>query len=75
MTIQEQILSQIDKLSVNERLLIVESIWDSILSAQDSISVSEDQKSELDKRYKEYEDNAGNSSSWENVKKRIQSQL
>ncbi len=75
MTIQEQILNQVDKLSVNERLLIVESIWDSILSAQNSISVSEQQKSELDKRYTEYKDNPDNNSTWEDAKKRIQSQI
>jgi len=75
MTIQEQILNQVDKLSINERLLIVESIWDSILSAQNSISVSEQQKSELDKRYADFKDNPDNKSTWEDAKKRIKSQI
>ena len=75
MTIQEQILNQINKLSLSERLLIVESIWDSILSAQENISVTEEQKSELDKRYREYKNDPEDSSDWETVKKRIQSRL
>ena len=73
MTIQEQILNEVDKLSINERILIVESIWDSILSAQESISVTEAQKTELNKRYKDYKDNPVDGSNWENVKKKIQS--
>ena len=73
MTIQEQILNEVDKLSINERILIVESIWDSIPSAQESISVTEAQKTELDKRYKDYKDNPVDSSNWENVKKKIKS--
>ena len=73
MTIQEQILNEVDKLSINERILIVESIWDSILSAQESISVTEAQKTELDKRYKDYKDNPVDCSNWENVKKKIKS--
>ena len=75
MTIQEQILNQINKLSLSERLLIVESIWDSILSAKENISVTEEQKSELDKRYREYKNDPEDSSDWETVKKRIQSRL
>ena len=75
MTTQEQILNQINKLSLSERLLIVESIWDSILSAKENISVTEEQKSELDKRYREYKNDPEDSSDWETVKKRIQSRL
>jgi putative addiction module component (TIGR02574 family) len=75
MTVQEQILSQIDKLSINERLLIVESIWDSILSAQGNIEVSDHQKDTLDKRYNDYRDNPEDNSSWDEVKRRIQKQL
>jgi putative addiction module component (TIGR02574 family) len=75
MTIQEKILSQIDKLSIPERILIVESIWDSILASQESITVTEQQKAELDRRLKEYENNSKNGASWTEVKKRIQSHL
>jgi len=75
MTVQEQILSQIDKLSISERILIVESIWDSILASQESISVTEQQKSELDKRLKDSKNDPENGSTWSNVKKRIQSQI
>ena len=75
MTIQEKILSQIDKLSIPERILIVESIWDSILASQKSIKVTEQQKAELDKRLDEYQNKTKNGASWIEVKKRIQSQL
>ena len=75
MTIHEQILNQVDKLSINERLLIVESIWDSILSAQNSLEVSEQQKDELDKRYKDYKENPEDNTSWNEGKRRLQTLL
>ena len=71
MTAQERILNQVNKLSVSERILIVESIWDSILSSQEIISVTEQQKSELDKRLKDYKNNPESGSSWTDAKKRI----
>jgi putative addiction module component (TIGR02574 family) len=75
MTIQEKILNQIDKLSIPERILIVESIWDSILASQESIRVTEEQKAELDKRLDEYQNKTKHGASWTEVKKRIQSQI
>lgn len=75
MTVHEKILSQVDKLSISERILIVESIWDSILDSQESPSVTDEQKSELDKRLKDYKGDPNNGSSWTNTKKRIQSKL
>lgn len=75
MTVQEKIMSQIDKLSVSERILIVESIWDSILASQEDLSLTEEQKSELDKRLKDYKNIPDSGSSWTDIKKRIQSKV
>lgn len=42
--------SEIMKLSVAERILIVEEIWDSIAAEQESVQLTEAQKTELDSR-------------------------
>ena len=42
-------------LPVHERIRLVEDLWDSIASDQNSISLSSAQKAELDKRLDAYE--------------------
>lgn len=69
------ILSEIKKLSVSERILIVEDIWDSIALSSDQLSVTTEQKSELDKRYLDYKKNPETGTSWEDVKRKIESDL
>ena len=42
-------------LPLNDRIQLVEDIWDSIAAEQHSIPVTEKQRRELDKRLKSYE--------------------
>jgi len=42
------LLSRIKKLSIAERVLIVEDIWDSIILYNEKLSVTENQKEDLD---------------------------
>lgn len=51
----EQIKSEIDKLALSEKLLLVEDLWDSIAASNSEITLPEWQKEELDRRYKEYQ--------------------
>ena len=46
-------LAKIDilKLSVSERIQLVEDIWDSIAQVPDSVQLSEAQRGELDRRF------------------------
>ncbi|NQV17961.1 MAG: addiction module protein [Armatimonadetes bacterium] len=66
-------LANIMKLSVNERILIVEDLWDTIADESKSVSLSEAQKRELDKRLESYRKNPETGSSWKEVKTRIKS--
>lgn len=50
----DQIKSEIERLSLSEKLLIVEDIWDSIAKNNNEIPLHEWQKKALDSRYKEY---------------------
>ena len=61
----------IDQLTVAERILLVEEIWDSIGGEEQEIPLTEAQRQDLQRRIAEYEANPQNGSSWEEVKRRI----
>ena len=48
------LIKEIDKLDLSEKLILVENIWDSIARSNSELPLPEWQKVELDKRYKEY---------------------
>jgi putative addiction module component (TIGR02574 family) len=58
-------------LSVDERILLAEDIWDSIAAVPESVKLTSAQKTALDKRLKAYHHNPSAGSPWEDVKKRI----
>lgn len=62
----------IDRLSVAERILLVEEIWDSIAAESAAMPVPDAHKEELDRRLAAYQDNPHAGSSWEDVKSRLQ---
>jgi len=68
-------IENLKKLSVEERILVVEDIWDSIVSSNAEYSVPDEQKKELDLRLREHADNPGKAKSWEDVKKNAQPKL
>jgi putative addiction module component (TIGR02574 family) len=61
------------KLSVSERILLVEDIWDSIADAPDPIALSRAQELELDARLEAYHKNPTEGSPWATVRDRIRS--
>jgi putative addiction module component (TIGR02574 family) len=62
----------IDQLSVAERILLVEEIWDSIAEEDEEIPLTEAQRLDLQRRVAAYEANPKAGSSWEEVKARLQ---
>lgn len=69
MDLQQEIL----KLSVPERILIVETIWDSIASEPmvKNQELSNSEKEKIDKRLEKYKKGQMKFSSWKDVRKRI----
>ncbi len=65
-------VEEIKKLSIAERILVVEEIWDSIAAEQESLAVTEAQKEELDRRLDAYYASPDEGASWEEVKSRLQ---
>jgi putative addiction module component (TIGR02574 family) len=65
-------LSSILKLSVPERILLVEAIWDSIANEKNNTyQLSSEQISILEEELASYSKNPDQGSSWEEIRKRI----
>ena len=64
-------LNEIASLSVEERLFLVQAIWDTIAADQAYPELTEAQKRELDARIEDSEMNPGNALTWEEVKASI----
>ena len=62
-----EIIKQIDKLNLSEKLILVKDIWDSIARSNSVLPLPEWQKTELDKRYKEYRDGKVTLHEWNEV--------
>ncbi len=64
-------ISEISKLSVTERIELVEEIWDSIASEPHELPLTNAQRIELDASLADYEKNPKLGSSWKETKKSI----
>lgn len=64
-----------DRLSVSERIQLVEDLWDSIAVSTSRIPLSEAEIAELDRRLAELDRNPDAVVPWEEVRARIEEQL
>ncbi len=75
MSVMTPTLTQILQLSVPERIQLVEDIWDSIFADPESLNVTDSQKRELDRRLQSYQQQPESVILWEEVKRKIRSQV
>ena len=61
----------IQGLSLSERILLAEQLWDSITDNQDLLEVTDSQKKVLEERLAAYKKSPNEGSSWEEVKKEM----
>ena len=59
------------KLSVPERIQLVEDIWDSVAEIPEVLSLTEAQQAELDRRLNAYRQSPEEGSPWEHVRENI----
>lgn len=64
-------LADVLRLSVAERILLVEDIWDSILEHPDAVELTDTQKRELETRIKSHRKNPAAAADWTEVKARV----
>lgn len=62
---------EIQELSVSERIILAEKLWDSVLNNESEIKLTANQEIELDRRLDAFMADHDIGSSWSDVKKRI----
>jgi putative addiction module component (TIGR02574 family) len=62
----------LDRLSLAERILLVEELWDSIAASPEAVTLTEAQQQDLQHRLDAYRDHPKAGSPWEEVKTRLQ---
>ena len=70
-----QILKEILNLSVSERIIIAEAIWDSISENEETVALSDETRQLLDDRLIAHQNDPNEGSSWKDVKSRINIQF
>lgn len=65
----------INRLSVEERLALVEELWDSIAEDSAAVPLTDAQRAELDRRLADHEAHPEDVVSWEDVKTSIAERL
>lgn len=65
-------IAAILELPVQERIRLVELIWDSVAAVSDAVEISPAFKAELELRMREFEANPEAGYSWDQVKSRLQ---
>jgi len=68
---KQNLVAEILELPLNERVKLVEAIWDSISSAPEALPLTQWQREELDQRLAEYEADPDSGSTLEEVFARI----
>ena len=56
------------KLSIAERLALVEAIWDSIAEENECFELTDEQRQELDRRLESFRANPSQGRTWEEIK-------
>ncbi len=63
----------IDRLSIEDRIALVQEIWDSIAASAEQVPLTEAEKQLLDRRLADLDANPNNVLTWEEIKARIRS--
>ena len=64
-------MSEVLKLSVAERIQLVEDVWDSIAAIPEAVPLTPGEKEVLDRRLNAYHKNPSEGSPWAEIKKKI----
>ena len=62
---------EIQKLTVSERIILAEKLWNSVLNDESEIKLTSNQEAELDKRLEAFMIDHDLGSPWSDVKERI----
>ena len=66
----DRLVKELRRLSTNEKLLLVEALWDSIAADPDQVEIPEHHKTILEERLQTLEQDKANGSSWDELRKK-----
>ncbi|WP_441001498.1 addiction module protein [Fodinibius sp. SL11] len=67
---EKALINELSQLNKNEKLLLVEALWDSIASDPEEVEVPDHHKSILEQRLRTLEEDKKNGSSWKEVRQK-----
>ncbi len=67
----KEAIPHFDELSVSEKLLLLEKLWDAVAAEPSEVPVHDWQKQALERRYQEYLQNPAEGSPWPEVRDRL----
>lgn len=67
---EKTLVQELSELNKNEKMLLVEALWDSIASNPDQVEVPEHHKTILEERLKTLDQDKRNGSSWDEVRQK-----
>ena len=67
---EKALINELSQLNKNEKLLLVEALWDSIASDPEEVEVPGHHKSILEQRLKTLEKDKKNGSSWKEIRQK-----
>ena len=66
-------LAEVLALPIEQRIELAQSIWDSVAAVPEAVELTDEQRTELEIRFKEYREDPESGSPWPEVRERIQS--
>lgn len=64
----ERIISEALALTADDRLEVIERLWDSLAASAEAMDLTDAQRREIDRRIAEMDANPGGGIPWENIK-------
>jgi putative addiction module component (TIGR02574 family) len=64
-------IEELLKLTVAERIQLVEDLWDSIAADPEGLPLTDQQKREIDRRLAEHDEDPSSAVPWEQVRERL----
>ena len=64
------LIKELSQLNKNEKLLLVEALWDSIASDPEEVEVADHHKSILEQRLQTLEEDKENGASWKEIRQK-----
>lgn len=66
---ENTLIKELSQLNKNEKIILVEALWDSIASDPDQVSLPEHHKSILEERLQTLDEDTENGKSWDEIRK------